>query len=67
MPGTDDDARLIANMPPGTRVRHTIRLDLGPGTISPLQPQHDQILVLFDSGLDCYCYPVNLEIIPETP
>jgi hypothetical protein len=63
MPGTDDDARLIANMPPGTRVR---RINGDEGVVTTMKVKADQIPVyLVDTFTVAYCYPVNLEIIVD--
>lgn len=66
MPTTDDDAKLIASMPPGTRVVHLFH---GPGVVANMPTQFGQIPVWPDGGRSAttppsYYYPSNLEPEP---
>lgn len=56
MPTTDDDAALIAAMPPGTRVDHWKH---GAGVVADRAVEYGQIPVQFPDRI-VFCYPSNL-------
>jgi len=63
MPGSDDDAQRIAQLTPGTFVRHTRHPEWGVGVVSYKPVEADQVPVIWPDqpNITAYQYPVWLE------